>query len=95
MADGREVIEITNVSSKKIEANRRNAQRSTGPRTEEGKKRSRLNSLTHGILASALLITDGEIAEDPMEFQTLLDALHQDLAPVGALENMLVEKMIR
>jgi hypothetical protein len=49
--------------------------------------------LTHGILASALLITDGEIAEDPTEFEVLLDALHRDLAPVGALEEMLVEKI--
>ncbi len=79
--------------SKKPAANRRNAQLSTGPRTEAGKSRSRQNALKHGILASALLITAGEGAEDPAEFNELLGGLHRDLAPVGTLEEMMVEKI--
>jgi hypothetical protein len=79
--------------SKKVTANRRNARLSTGPRTEEGKSRSRRNSLKHGILAPALLITEGEGAEDPDEFDGLLGRLRRDLAPVGTLEEMLVEKI--
>jgi hypothetical protein len=59
------------ISVRKIEANRRNAQQSTGPKTEEGKRRSRLNTLKHGILASALLIAEGENAEDPAEVVVL------------------------
>ncbi|MHB2166335.1 hypothetical protein [Alsobacter sp. R-9] len=39
-------------SQKRIEANRRNAQRSTGPRSADGKARSRLNALKHGLSAS-------------------------------------------
>ncbi len=39
------------VTARKIEANRRNALKSTGPRTENGKKKSRYNALKHGILA--------------------------------------------
>lgn len=81
------------ISPKKLEANRRNAQMSTGPRTEEGKSQSRRNALKHGILAPALLITEGEHAEDPAEFDELLGALSRDLAPVGRLEEMLVEKI--
>jgi hypothetical protein len=81
------------ISPKKLEANRRNAQLSTGPRTEQGKSWSRLNSTTHGILASALLITEGEGAEDLAEFDELLGNLYQALEPVGALEEMLVEKI--
>ena len=38
-------------SERQIEANRRNAQKSTGPRTVEGKERSRFNALTHGMTA--------------------------------------------
>ena len=38
-------------SEKQFEANRRNASRSTGPRTLEGKCRSRRNALRHGLVA--------------------------------------------
>ena len=79
--------------SKRTAANRRNAQLSTGPRTEEGKNQSRRNALKHGILASALLITGGEGAEDHAEFDRLLNSLYTDLDPVGTLEEMLVEKI--
>lgn len=83
------------VTEKKLAANRRNAQVSTGPKTEEGKNRSRRNSLKHGILTSALLITQGVSAEDPAEFDELLSSLGRDLEPVGALEQILVEKIAK
>ena len=79
--------------SKRAAANRRNAQLSTGPKTEQGKDQSRRNALKHGILAEALLTTGGQGAEDPAEFDKLLFNLHTDLVPVGALEQMLVEKI--
>jgi hypothetical protein len=79
--------------SRKAEANRRNAQFSTGPKTEEGKSHSRGNSLKHGILASVIVIMKGEGAEDGAEFDGLLSSLQKDLAPVGALEEILVEKI--
>jgi hypothetical protein len=41
-------------SKKQIAANRRNAKRSTGPRTQSGKSRSRANALRHGVLSKAL-----------------------------------------
>jgi hypothetical protein len=41
-------------SKKQIAANRRNANRSTGPRTQSGKSRSRANALRHGLLSNAL-----------------------------------------
>jgi hypothetical protein len=81
------------ISQRKLEANRRNAQLSTGPRTEEGKSQSRQNALKHGILAPALLITKGLGAEDTTQFEELLGGLRLDLKPVGALEGMLVEKI--
>jgi hypothetical protein len=81
------------ISQRKLEANRLNAQRSTGPRTEEGKSHSRRNALRHGILTSAVLITKGLGAEDAAEFGELLGGLRRDLAPAGALEELLVEKI--
>ena len=81
------------LSSKKLEANRRNAKLSTGARTEAGKNHSRRNALKHGVLASAVLITEGDGAEDATRFQEFLRELSRDLAPVGKLEETLVEKV--
>ncbi|HTA47620.1 MAG TPA: hypothetical protein VK789_34505 [Bryobacteraceae bacterium] len=46
------------VSEKQLEANRRNAQRSTGPRTAEGKARSSLNNLRHGLTGQITVLPE-------------------------------------
>lgn len=81
------------ISRKKLEANRRNSRLSTGPKTQQGKSWSRRNRLKHGILASALLITEGEGAEDRAQFEELLSGIYRDRRPVGTLEEMLIEKL--
>jgi hypothetical protein len=43
-------------SSRRIGANKQNAKKSTGPRTEQGKAVSRLNALQHGILSGELVL---------------------------------------
>lgn len=83
----------TAVSLKKVEANRRNSQLSTGPRTETGKDHSRQNALRHGLLASVVLVRKGLGAEDVAGFEELLEALTRDLAPIGKLEELMVEKI--
>jgi hypothetical protein len=75
--------------SKKAIANRRNSQLSTGPKTEVGKKHSRLNAIRHGVLASALVVIDGNW-EYHGQFEKLVSDLARDLEPVGTLEEMLV-----
>ena len=84
---------IVSTSERKLGANRRNAQLSTGPRTAAGKRHSRRNACKHGLLASKLLIADGLGAEDAEAFRKLLLNLHRDLAPQGELEEFLAEKI--
>ena len=77
------------ISQKQIEANRRNAQKCTGPNTPEGKAASRRNALAHGMRAEHLLL-DGE---DPEVFSTLSHHLIDELAPEGTFETELVDQM--
>jgi hypothetical protein len=81
------------VSPKKLEANRRNGKRSTGPRTERGKSITRFNAVTLGLFAKhvAIPICDGYKPE--RDFQSLLDELHQEFQPIGFYEEWLVVKI--
>lgn len=76
-------------SPSKANANRRNAKRSTGPRSAAGKARSSSNALNHGVLSRHLLLPD----EDPAEWAALLGRLLDELSPVGTLEQTLVERI--
>lgn len=80
-------------SEKKVEANRRNASMSTGPRTERGKSRSRLNALKHGILASQAVITTTEGLARRKAFEELVSGLTVDFRPVGAFEQSMVQQI--
>jgi len=77
-------------SEKKAEANRRNALKSTGPKTPEGKAAVRLNALRHGLLSQEILLP-GEDEEALME---LGEHLRNELQPAGELENLLVDRII-
>ena len=63
-------------SLKQIEANRLNALKSTGPRTDEGKQRSRQNALRHGLTAETV-ITALENAADYQVFEATICAEYQ------------------
>jgi hypothetical protein len=60
-------------SFRQIEANRRNARKSTGPNTEEGKQRSRCNAVRHGLTAETM-IGALEDAEDYKALETAITA---------------------
>ena len=70
-------------------ANRKNAQKSTGPKTPEGRDAVRLNGLKHG-LASEILVLPGESVSD---FEDLLDSLQAEQQPSTPTELILVRQM--
>ena len=65
-----------------IEANRKNAQLSTGPRSVIGKARSCMNRLSHGFTSAVLFIA----SEEREEFNLLLADLHDEFQPATASE---------
>src|SRR6516165_7099599 len=73
-------------SLRQIEANRRNARKSTGPLTEEGKQRSRCNAVRHGLMAETV-IAALEDAEDYQAFEAVIVA---DYDAQSAVERELV-----
>lgn len=78
------------MTDRKLASNRANARRSTGPRTVEGLARSSMNGLRHGLLSGRALVP----GEDPEELAALRAALFEDLAPVGALEELLADRVV-
>ena len=76
-------------STEQIEANRKNATLSTGPRSEQGKQVSRMNALRHGLTAKQVVIE----GEDPEELDRLLEALFNQYSPQTALEAQFVEQL--
>jgi hypothetical protein len=76
-------------TTKQVEANRKNALVSTGPRTLAGKARAGQNALRHG-LGSALPVLPGERAED---WEAHRDGVLASLLPVGALEESLANRV--
>jgi len=76
-------------TQKQIEANRRNAQKSTGPRTPEGKTAVRLNALRHGMRARTVVLP----GEDRQEFNSLCDVLEAEWQPRTATELFYLEQM--
>jgi hypothetical protein len=77
-------------SDRQIAANRRNAQLSTGPRTEVGKANSCRSAMTHGLTSQRLLM-DGE---DPEQFEAYRAELFGELQPTTLYEQELVERIV-
>ncbi len=76
-------------SEARIQANRQNAQRSTGPKTIEGKAQSRRNGLKHGLTGSGVVQTDQDASEVATRSRALLD----ELQPRSTLGRVLVGQL--
>jgi len=79
-------------SEKQIEANRQNAQKSTGPKTEIGKRKSAQNALKHGLFSNSPVIEN--LKEDVEEYNQLKILMHLELRPKGVLQTHLVQKLV-
>ena len=78
-------------TSAQIDANRANAQLSTGPRSVEGKAESSRNSFKLGITAQSMIIP----GEDPAELDQLTADYQQQFQPSGPIEADLLETIVR
>jgi hypothetical protein len=76
------------------EANRKNAQKSTGPRTEAGKSRASRNATRHNLCGHVPFTSDEERTEgDSEQFKLLLADLREEHLPDGPTEDIFVFKM--
>ncbi|PIQ82271.1 MAG: hypothetical protein COV76_04425 [Candidatus Omnitrophica bacterium CG11_big_fil_rev_8_21_14_0_20_64_10] len=80
-------------TEKQAKANQQNAQKSTGPKTEEGKEIVKLNAVKHGILSDAVVIPKGEGQERKEAYLRLYNGLWDYFKPDGAMEDTLVEQI--
>jgi len=78
------------VTNAQIQANRLNAQKSTGPKTAEGKAVVAQNAVKHGLFARGNVIK----CEKQADFDCFRDELLSGLSPVGGVEAMLAERVV-
>jgi hypothetical protein len=77
-------------TEKQIEANRLNAQKSTGPKTLEGREIVSRNATTHGLTATRAVV----LPEEQQEFDRFAAALYYEWNPESPLERFHLERMI-
>jgi len=81
------------VSARKAEANRKNAAKSTGPKTQRGKTNSRRNAFKHGLFTTYCFPDYLAKSEDSEEFRDLVRQLQRDHHVMGAAEALEVERI--
>jgi hypothetical protein len=79
------------VSERKIQANRRNALLSTGPKTARGKRTVARNGIKHGFFTREVVITAGNHRESQEELDDLVEEHGEYYEPVGVVEELLVK----
>ena len=77
------------LNTKRADINRANSLKSTGPRTEAGKSRSRMNALTHGMTAKAIVLPD----EDPEAYKRHVDTFMNQFKPDNPAEVAQVQNL--
>jgi hypothetical protein len=77
-------------TQKQIEANRRNALKSTGPKSEEGKAKSSMNALRHGLTAAQAVLPH----EDENDYEKFREGMLESYAPENPAELAIVEELV-
>jgi len=80
-------------SKRQLDANRRNAQLSTGPKTSQGKIEASRNATTHGMNSCDIVINSPHLKEDPEQYDHLVRSLIEELQPEGVMQQHLVLKI--
>lgn len=80
---------MNTISDRQIDANRRNAQHSTGPKTAEGKARSRRNALKHGLAAGEILVSESEKAA----LTEAIETWNHEVWPENVAERAIIRRM--
>ena len=80
-------------TEKQRRANRRNAQKSTGPKTKGGKKISSQNNVKDGLYAHDLILNSPALKESQEEYECMLTLLIDELQPEGIFQEYLVRKI--
>src|SRR5437762_3060904 len=81
---------MTLSAAERAEISRQNGQKSRGPKTPEGKERTRFNALKHGLRAKLPVLP----GEDAQQYQGRLEAWSADLQPRNDVEHGLVERAV-
>jgi hypothetical protein len=81
------------VSPRKLAANRANAKRSTGPKTQAGKAKASQNAYKHGFHAKRLFPNEEVRAQDGADYEMVYHGLQTHYSPKGFVENLLVEEV--
>jgi hypothetical protein len=88
------MLPVRSLTPKQLEANRRNAQKSTGPRTPEGRAVSRMNAVKHGVFSKEALVRGLNFKENSRELAAMSERFRRELNPIGPVEEMLVDQMV-
>jgi hypothetical protein len=82
------------ISLRQLAANQLNAQKSTGPKTTEGRAVSKMNALKHGIFSKEVLVRGLNLKENSRELEALYERFWEDYDPVGPVQEMLVIQIV-
>ncbi|MDE2505615.1 MAG: hypothetical protein KGM43_00240, partial [Planctomycetota bacterium] len=79
------------VHNERAEINRRNAQKSTGPKTIDGLRRTRMNALKTGMTAKVIALMPGE---DPAALQAEMDAMTSHYGYYDPIDTIFQERVV-
>lgn len=82
------------ITEKQLIANQQNCQKSTGPKTDEGKQIVARNAIKHGLHAKDIIINSPNLKENRAEYETLLQSFHEELNPTTDAQIIIVRKIV-